>query len=242
MMDVVFDTIIDSVKLLPFLFLTYLAMEYLEHKTSARTKKFVKDSGKAGPVIGALLGAVPQCGFSTAASNLYAGKVITMGTLIAIFMSTSDEMIPVFLSEQVPQPLAADVVGDALVEHLRDILAPPDAPADLGRGKILQRRVFQHHDAAGEPVHPFAAAGIDVYRVFEDAVVLFPAVEPFYLVGAHEDRELHIRAVVLGQVAQRVDRIRRLGQQKFDDRGFYPVGIARRRAGRLCHFEPIHLG
>ena len=92
MMDVVFDTIIDSVKLLPFLFLTYLAMEYLEHKTSARTKKFVKDSGKAGPVIGALLGAVPQCGFSTAASNLYAGKV---------FMSTSDEMIPVFLSEQV---------------------------------------------------------------------------------------------------------------------------------------------
>ena len=68
MMDVVFDTIIDSVKLLPFLFLTYLAMEYLEHKTSARTKKFVKDSGKAGPVIGALLGAVPQCGFSTAAS------------------------------------------------------------------------------------------------------------------------------------------------------------------------------
>lgn len=83
MMDVVFDTIIDSVKLLPFLFLTYLAMEYLEHKTSARTKKFVKDSGKAGPVIGALLGAVPQCGFSTAASNLYAGKVITMGTLIA---------------------------------------------------------------------------------------------------------------------------------------------------------------
>ena len=101
MMDVVFDTIIDSIKLLPFLFLTYLAMEYLEHKTSARTKKFVKGSGKAGPVIGALLGAVPQCGFSTAASNLYAGKVITMGTLIAIFMSTSDEMIPVFLSEQV---------------------------------------------------------------------------------------------------------------------------------------------
>ncbi len=101
MMDVVFDTLLDGVKLLPFLFLTYLAMEYLEHRTSAKTKKFVKNSGKAGPVIGAILGAVPQCGFSTAASNLYAGKVITVGTLIAIFMSTSDEMIPVFLSEQV---------------------------------------------------------------------------------------------------------------------------------------------
>lgn len=101
MMDVVFDTLLDGVKLLPFLFLTYLAMEYLEHRTSAKTKRFVKNSGKAGPVIGALLGVVPQCGFSTAASNLYAGKVITVGTLIAIFMSTSDEMIPVFLSEQV---------------------------------------------------------------------------------------------------------------------------------------------
>lgn len=101
MMDVVFDTLLDGVKLLPFLFLTYLAMEYLEHRTSAKTKKFVKNSGKAGPVIGAILGAVPQCGFSTAASNLYAGKVITVGTLMAIFMSTSDEMIPVFLSEQV---------------------------------------------------------------------------------------------------------------------------------------------
>ena len=109
MMDVVFDTIIDSVKLLPFLFLTYLAMEYLEHKTSARRKNLVKDSGKAGPVIGALLGAVPQCGFSTAASNLYAGKVITMGTLIAIFISTSDEMIPVFLSTRVI-PLALSTV------------------------------------------------------------------------------------------------------------------------------------
>ena len=69
-MDVVFDTILDGIKLLPFLFLTYLAMEFLEHKTSNKTKKMVKESGKAGPLIGALLGAFPQCGFSAAASNL----------------------------------------------------------------------------------------------------------------------------------------------------------------------------
>ena len=100
MLDVIADTLLDSIKLLPFLFLTYLAMEYLEHRTSSKTKRLIKDSGKAGPFLGALLGAFPQCGFSAAASNLYAGRVITLGTLIAIYLSTSDEMIPVFISEQ----------------------------------------------------------------------------------------------------------------------------------------------
>ena len=99
--DILKDTTIDTVKLIPFLFLTYLAMEYLEHRTSSKTKRLIKDSGKAGPFLGALLGAFPQCGFSAAASNLYAGRVITLGTLIAIYLSTSDEMIPVFISEQV---------------------------------------------------------------------------------------------------------------------------------------------
>ena len=96
MLDVIIDTLIDSVKLLPFLFFTYLAMEYIEHKTTAKTKRMIKNSGKAGPFAGAILGAVPQCGFSAAASNLYAGRVITLGTLIAIYLSTSDEMLPVF--------------------------------------------------------------------------------------------------------------------------------------------------
>ena len=102
MLDVIIDTLIDSVKLLPFLFFTYLAMEYIEHKTTAKTKRMIKNSGKAGPFAGAILGAVPQCGFSAAASNLYAGRVITLGTLMAIYLSTSDEMLPVFLSEKVP--------------------------------------------------------------------------------------------------------------------------------------------
>ena len=70
MLDVILDTLIDSVKLLPFLFLTYLAMEYIEHKTTAKTKQMIKNSGKAGPLIGAVLGAFPQCGFSAAGSNL----------------------------------------------------------------------------------------------------------------------------------------------------------------------------
>lgn len=98
MLDAILDAVIDSLKLLPFLFLTYLLMEYLEHKTSEKSKNAIKKSGKFGPVIGSLLGAVPQCGFSVSATNLYAGRVITLGTLIAIYLSTSDEMLPILIS------------------------------------------------------------------------------------------------------------------------------------------------
>ena len=102
MIDVILDTLIDSVKLLPFLFITYLIMEFIEHKTGDKAKNIIKKSGKFGPLLGGVLGIFPQCGFSAAAANLYAGKVITLGTLIAIFLSTSDEMLPVLISEAAP--------------------------------------------------------------------------------------------------------------------------------------------
>lgn len=98
MLDVILDAVIDSLKILPFLFITYLIMEYLEHKTGEKSKKFIKKSGKLGPVFGGLLGAIPQCGFSVSATNLYAGRVITVGTLFAIYLSTSDEMLPILIS------------------------------------------------------------------------------------------------------------------------------------------------
>lgn len=100
-LDVLLDTLIDTLKILPFLFLTYLVMEYIEHRMKEKTKKIVSDSGKFGPLLGGLLGVFPQCGFSAAAANLYAGRVITLGTLLAIFLSTSDEMLPILISEQV---------------------------------------------------------------------------------------------------------------------------------------------
>lgn len=79
------DALIDGIKLLPFLFVTYLVMEYMEHKTSQKTGRMLQKSGKWGPVIGGALGIVPQCGFSAAASNLYAGRIITLGTLFSLF-------------------------------------------------------------------------------------------------------------------------------------------------------------
>ena len=100
MWDVILDTVIDSVKLIPFLFLTYLAMEYLENKAADKMQNAVKKAGKLGPLFGGILGAVPQCGFSAAATSLYAGRVITLGTLIAIYLSTSDEMLPILISEK----------------------------------------------------------------------------------------------------------------------------------------------
>lgn len=100
MLHIIEDSVLDSARLIPFLFVTYLAMEYLEHRTGERLHKLVEGAGRVGPVAGGLLGMVPQCGFSAAAANLYAGRVITLGTLAAIFLSTSDEMLPVLLSER----------------------------------------------------------------------------------------------------------------------------------------------
>ena len=95
MTEIILDTIIDCLKIVPFLFIAFLVMEYLEHNISKKSINITKSSGKYGPIIGSILGVIPQCGFSVAASNLYATKIITKGTLIAIFLSTSDEMIPV---------------------------------------------------------------------------------------------------------------------------------------------------
>lgn len=110
MWDVISDTLLDVVKLLPFLFLTYLAMEYLEHRTGNKAEALIKKAGRFGPVIGGLLGIVPQCGFSAAASSFYAGRVITLGTLMAIYLSTSDEMLPILISEQAPLGLIIKIL------------------------------------------------------------------------------------------------------------------------------------
>lgn len=94
-------SILDALKLFPFLFVTYFLMEIIEHTAGDKVTKIISRSGKVGPLAGAVLGAVPQCSFSAMASGLYSGRVITLGTLFAVFLSTSDEMLPVMLSNRV---------------------------------------------------------------------------------------------------------------------------------------------
>lgn len=99
--DVLLAGILDTLKIIPFLFLTYLLMEFIEHKATRRIIGFVERAGTLGPLAGGLVGAIPQCGFSASASNFYTGRVITLGTLIAVFLSTSDEMLPILISGKI---------------------------------------------------------------------------------------------------------------------------------------------
>lgn len=136
-LDVIYDTLIDGLRILPFLFLTYLAMECLEHWTGGRMQEIVRKSGKAGPAIGGLLGIFPQCGFSAAAANLYAGKVITLGTLLAVFLSTSDEMLPIMISENagislIVRILLTKLIFAVAVGFLADVLFPKKGEPQIG--------------------------------------------------------------------------------------------------------------
>lgn len=115
MQEIIIDTILDSLKILPFLFIAFLIIELFEHKLSKKTEKTIKKAGKLGPLIGSLLGAIPQCGFSVLATNLYITRIISLGTLIAIYLSTSDEMLPILIAEKAP---ASDIILLVLVKVL----------------------------------------------------------------------------------------------------------------------------
>ena len=102
--------LLDTLKIIPFLFLTYLLMEFIEHRAGERAEGFMKRAGVFAPIIGGTLGAVPQCGFSAAAANLFAVRILSIGTVVAVFLSTSDEMIPILLSGRVPVGTVALIV------------------------------------------------------------------------------------------------------------------------------------
>lgn len=116
LIDILLDAGKDTLSLVPFLLVTYLALETLEHVAGDSVNGAIKRAGAAGPVAGSLLGIVPQCGFSAMAATLYAGRVVTLGTLVAVFLSTSDEMLPLLLAEQVPvQTMAMLLASKALI-------------------------------------------------------------------------------------------------------------------------------
>lgn len=142
MLDVLLDAVMDSIKILPFLFLAYLAMEWIESRENERTVRIIRKSGRFGPVVGSVLGVLPQCGFSAAAANLYAGRVITAGTLLAVFLSTSDEMLPILLSETA-KGLSALVIVKILVLK---------AGVGMLAGLLVDLAVRRNH-TAGEELH-----------------------------------------------------------------------------------------
>lgn len=111
MLDSIIDALIDTLKLLPYLFITFIILELLEHKLNNNNKKILTKNKKYGPFIGGALGALPQCGFSAMGASLFSNKVITIGTLVAIFLSTSDEMLPIMISEQVNILLLLKIIG-----------------------------------------------------------------------------------------------------------------------------------
>lgn len=115
MLDTILDSLVDTGKILPILFLTYLLMEYLEHHAGGKAARLLQRARGAGPFFGALLGLVPQCGFSGAAASFYAGGAITAGTLLAVFLATSDEMLPILISAQVPGKTVLTILGVKLV-------------------------------------------------------------------------------------------------------------------------------
>ena len=111
----VLHTLEDTAKVVPFLFLTYLLMEFLEHKAGGAPERWLRGSGKVGPLIGGALGVLPQCGFSAAATGFYTGRMITTGTLIAVYLSTSDEMLPILITSGAPTPTILKLLATKLV-------------------------------------------------------------------------------------------------------------------------------
>lgn len=115
MIDTLLDGLLDTLKILPYLLITFILLEFIEHKLNDKNENILLKSKRLGPIVGGLLGAIPQCGFSSMAANLFTGRVITIGTLIAVFLSTSDEMLPIMLSENVDMLLLLKIVGFKII-------------------------------------------------------------------------------------------------------------------------------
>lgn len=181
--DIVLDAGKDTLALVPFLFVTYLVLEALEHAAGDRVNAAIGRAGASGPVVGALLGAVPQCGFSAMASTLYAGRIVTLGTLAAVFLSTSDEMLPMLVAEQVPVARMAGILGIkaavALITGLAVDLLVRVLRKNARVHAFLRRTVLgaaanpahvncAHHDhSEGDIIDEISEAGVCVDHIHE---------------------------------------------------------------------------
>ena len=131
----ILHTLVDTAKVVPFLFLSYLLMEFLEHKAGGAPERWLRTSGKVGPLVGGALGVLPQCGFSAAATGFYTGRMITTGTLIAVYLSTSDEMLPILISSGAPVPTILKLLATKLIIGIGAGFAIDSITRLLMRGK-----------------------------------------------------------------------------------------------------------
>ena len=134
----------DLVKMLPFLFVAFLLIEALEHYSTEHTKRMLARVGKAGPLMGAAAGCVPQCGFSVIAANLYAGGIISVGTLVAVFIATSDEAVLIMLGNpghgrDVLALLAAKVVIGVIAGYVMDLSLGKYISVPKENGNLCER-------------------------------------------------------------------------------------------------------
>ena len=164
-------TIEDNFRIIPFLFVTYCIMEYMEHAVAERTEGAVKYSGKMGPLFGGILGIIPQCGFSAAAASFYSGGVITLGTLIAIFLSTSDEMLPILISETVPIGIIIKILGVKAIIGVAAGFFIDFALKKIGKDHVVQKHIHdlceQEHCHCEEEEHSiWKSALIHTVKVF----------------------------------------------------------------------------
>ena len=117
MLDIILETLLDAIKILPFLFVAFLLIELIEHKLSKKSLKIIEKSGKLGPLLGGMLGCFQQCGFSVLATNLYITRIISLGTLISIYLSTSDEMLPILISNKVDIKIILNILFFRITLH-----------------------------------------------------------------------------------------------------------------------------
>lgn len=158
LLDILMDTVLDSVKMLPFLLAAFLLMEWLEKYSGDYMNRMLAKVGHAGPIVGALLGCIPQCGFSVVAANLYAGGILTPGTLLAVFLATSDEAVLILLGnpgrgQDILLLLGVKVLIGTVAGYLIDFLIPKrhDHEADMER--ICADCGCHEHGAAHEHGH-----------------------------------------------------------------------------------------
>ncbi|MGN0539787.1 MAG: putative manganese transporter [Candidatus Fimenecus sp.] len=186
--SLILDSVIDTLKMLPFLFAAFLIIEFLEHHAKERFDKLFRRTDKSGPLVGALLGCVPQCGFSVLCANLYTGGIVTLGTLIAVFLSTSDEAVILLASspnggKEVLRLIAVKVIIAVIAGYMIDIFGKR-----FFKNKVSESDLCEH-DRCGceEREGVFVPALIHTVKVF-GFLLLFTVILNFAVALSGEER------------------------------------------------------